>query len=345
MRYPLVEALTGILFVVLYQCEMPPERVLSVTQFGLYSPDGPQTLLGMWSADVWLHVRYALHLAMISGLIVATFIDAELKIIPDGCTVPVLIGALVTSAAVGQVFIVPIWFQGISEVSALRPAAPDWMQPLLFYWDSMPFAARQPHLHGFLVSVAGVVAGAGSIWIVRIIGFWVLKQEAMGFGDVVLMGMIGSVIGWQPVLIVFFMAPMLAVFAAGLAWLTRRHREIPYGPWLSIAAVLLLLFWPHIWPLAKPVFDLGPILLLMGVMMVVSLIISLQLIQILKRFVGITTAPDNLEPDVWSSADHLSYYNAQRPAVQTGLWQKQLWSGVRSGQGLTATHRWKNRPD
>jgi leader peptidase (prepilin peptidase)/N-methyltransferase len=291
-RYPLVEALTAFLFVAVYQCEMPPEGVVDLTRSGLFVPDGPQTLPEMWSADLWLHVRYALHMAMICGLIVATFIDAELKIIPDGCTIPVLILALVASAAFGQIFIVPLWFQGFSEVNTLRPGLPGWLQTVLFYWDCGPFAAARPHLHGLLVSVAGCIVGGGAVWTVRLIGFWVLRQEAMGFGDVVLMGMIGSVIGWQPVMVVFFMAPILAVAAAVIAWVSRRHREIPYGPWLSLAALLLILFWPRIWPMAKPVFDLGPILLLMGCMMVVSLVVSLQLIQLLKRFLGIDRGVD-----------------------------------------------------
>jgi len=343
-RYPFVEALTALLFVAVYQAEMPSAGIsVDPVRTGLFSPDGPQSLVGMWSADVWLHARYALHIAMICGLIVATFIDAELKIIPDGCTIPVLLLALIMSTGFGQIYIVPVWFQGFSEVNAIRPTAPEWLQPVLFYWDAQPFVESFPRLHGFLVSFVGCVVGAGAIWLVRIIGFWVLRQEAMGFGDVVLMGMIGSVIGWQPVMVVFFLAPMLAVVAAAAAWLTRRHREIPYGPWLSIAALLLLLFWKHIWPFARPVFDLGPLLLLLGGMMVVCLIVSLQMIQLLKRYLGLQPQEDPATDDnAWCSADHLSYYNSERTDVQVGLWKTQLWNGVRSGQGTTAVHRWRS---
>lgn len=341
-RYPLVELLTGILFIAVYQTEMPANFWGQVTDFGIQSPDGPQTITGLWTTPAWLHARYALHIAMICCLIVATFIDFELRIIPDGCTVPMMLTALVVSTVVGQTYLVPVWFQDASVVTTLRSISPDWIKPLIVSWDCVPFAAKHPHMHGFFVSAAGLVIGGGTVWLVRIAGFWVLKQEAMGFGDVVLMAMVGSVIGWQPVTAVFFIAPILAIFAAIFAWVTKRDREIPYGPWLSLATLLLLFAWPMVWPLAERIFDMGPFVPLMALFMFVALVASLQLIQIVKRLLGISTAPAiSTEDGGWSSADHLMFYNAEHPDEQSGQLARPLWPGSRAGQGTSNYHQWR----
>ena len=342
-RYPFVELLTGILFVVMYWTQMPPERFADLRQTALFDVMGPQTVTGHLTPDVWLHVRYALHMMMICGLIVATFIDLDLRIIPDGCTVPVMVVAFITATAVGQIYIVPVWFQDMSVANIVRPALPAVLQPLMFYWDAAQFAQQHPHWHGLAVSVAGFVVGGGVVWVVRLAGFWVLRQEAMGFGDVVLMAMVGSVIGWQPVLIVFFLSPIFAVFAAIFAWLSKRDREIPYGPWLSIGTLVLLLAWPAVWPMAKRIFDMGPVLGLMAIFMTASLVICLQLIQIVKRILGIPLYSDIDAPiEEWSSADHLSFYNSERPDEQVGQWNVSQWPGSRAGRGLSGYHRWRH---
>ncbi len=341
-RYPLVELLTGILFVLLYQSEMPPNFWGDVGNTGLLSSDGPQNITTLSSAAVWLHVRYLLHTAMICCLIVATFIDFELRSIPDGCTVPMMLFAVIVSTVCGQTFIVPLWFQDASVADTLRLNSPDWLRPMLFLWDCLPFAMQHPHIHGFLVSIAGLVVGGGLIWMVRLAGFWVLRQEAMGFGDVVLMGMIGSVIGWQPVTAVFFLAPVLAIFAAFLAWIRKRDREIPYGPWLSLATLAMILGWPFLWPLAEPIFDMGPFVPVIGLFMFVLLLACLHLIQLVKRLLGFTANSTTATDDGgWSSADQLMYYNNERPDVQTGQWPQPGWPGSRAGQGLVNYHRWR----
>lgn len=341
-RYPLIELLTGVLFVVIYQLEMPPNFWGGITQPGLFSSDGPQAITQYNAAAIWMHVRCFLHIAMVCCLIVATFIDLELRIIPDGCTVPMMLLAVVVSFAFSPVWIVPVWFQDMSIVTTLRNISPDWMKGMLFLWDSTHFAAAHPHWHGLACSVAGFIVGGGAVWLVRLAGFWVLKQEAMGFGDVVLMAMVGSVIGWQPVLVVFFIAPLLAIFAALGSWIFRREREIPYGPWLSLATVILLLGWNQIWPYAERIFDMGPFLIVMGVFMFVALMASLQLIQIVKRILGFAvSAGEQLEGE-WTSADHLMYYNSERPDIQTGQWSRSEWPGQRAGQGTARYHQWRH---
>ncbi len=343
VRYPAVEALTGILFVVLYLCEVPAIFGRSAFSNGLPDVAGPETVQGLWTPDYWLHIRYFLHIALLCALISATFIDIDLKIIPDGTTIPVMLLALVVHTLFGQTYIVPLWFQDLSSTGVVRSISPDWLKPLIFEWNCVAFADRYPHLHGLLLSLAGLVVGGGIVWAVRIAGFWVLRQEAMGFGDVVLMAMIGSVIGWQPVTMVFFIAPVLAIGAAIFAWLTRRGREIPYGPYLSLATLLLLVFWKTLWPPARQIFEMGPMLAIMALVMCGLLVLSLQLVQLLKRLLGISLQHQiQSELPVWTSADHLSFYGSQRPDLQAGQWPIREWPGSLSGRGQQGVHTWKS---
>ena len=339
VRYPLVELLTAVLFVVLYQCEMPLDFRGGVSTGGLQSSVGPQAAFPQSSVEVWLHVRYGLHVAMLCCLIVATFIDLVLWIIPDGSTVPLMLFSLLVHTLSGQCWIVPLWFQDASVASTLRAVLPESVSWLMFSWDGLSFATAYPHVHGFLVSVAGFIAGGGIVWLVRVIGAFVLRREAMGFGDVVLMAMIGSVLGWQPVLVVFFAAPMLAIGVALLSLVLRRRDEIPYGPWLSLAALLLLVLWNSVWPMAERIFDMGPFLLLMGAAMTVMLYATLHLMQLVRRMLGVGIAA---EVSVSEDDGIPMIYPGERSDPAAGLWDRSMWSGVRSGQGLSAVHRWRH---
>jgi leader peptidase (prepilin peptidase) / N-methyltransferase len=104
-----------------------------------------------------------------------------------------------------------------------------------------------------LSSLVGMAAGGGIIWSVRIVGSRVLRQEAMGFGDVTLMSMIGAFLGWQSCLIIFFLAPFAALVVGLLRYVCIRDREIPYGPFLCMATLALILYWAAIWDWAGAV--------------------------------------------------------------------------------------------
>ena len=83
-----------------------------------------------------------------------------------------------------------------------------------------------------------MAVGGVAVWLVRIVGSLALGQEAMGFGDVTLMGMIGAFLGWQPALLVFFLAPFTGVLIAVSQWLLTGRKDIAYGPFLCLAALL-----------------------------------------------------------------------------------------------------------
>jgi prepilin signal peptidase PulO-like enzyme (type II secretory pathway) len=101
-----------------------------------------------------------------------------------------------------------------------------------------------------LSALVGLTVGAGIIWTIRIVSSSVLRREAMGFGDVTLMAMIGAFLGWQPTLVAFFISPFFGLFPAVVARLgrSRAPREVPYGPFLCAGTATVLLCWARIWP-------------------------------------------------------------------------------------------------
>ena len=79
----------------------------------------------------------------------------------------------------------------------------------------------------------------------------------MGFGDVTLLAMIGAFLGWQATVVVFFLAPLAGAVVGLGRLLLRGDKEIPYGPFLCLAAAVTVLAWPQLWDLGYPYFSLG----------------------------------------------------------------------------------------
>jgi Type II secretory pathway, prepilin signal peptidase PulO and related peptidases len=131
------------------------------------------------------------------------------------------------------------------------------------------------HWQGAYSALLGMAVGGGMIWVVRIAGAWALKREAMGFGDVTFMAMIGAFLGWQPCVFIFFVAPLAGLVIGISRWLLGLGREMPYGPFLSLATLVVVLFWPRFWLWAEPFFELAwvvpALLLFCGVMLFVLL--------------------------------------------------------------------------
>ncbi len=127
-------------------------------------------------------------------------------------------------------------------------------QILLFVVLSIATAAiwhfdRGPkvHWHSLLTSLIGLGAAGGLVWGVRIGGYLGLRKEAMGFGDATLMTMIGVALGWQASLLVFFVSPFAAVIIAVLNAIITRKQHIPFGPYLSLGAVIVIVAWVALW--------------------------------------------------------------------------------------------------
>lgn len=98
-------------------------------------------------------------------------------------------------------------------------------------------------------SLAGILAGGGVVWAIRILGTLAFGKEAMGIGDVYLMAGAGAIVGWIDPTIAFFVAPFFGLTWALLSLLLRsvfrvEGSALPFGPHLAAATVLVVLFKP-----------------------------------------------------------------------------------------------------
>jgi len=185
----------------------------------------------IWVAAVWHYgpsfvaIRVALFSTLMLGIAVT---DAKHYLIPDGFTVSGLVFLIVTS----------LW-------SAFRGEAGPFAPP----YDAL----------------LGACAGAGAVAIVGWLGEVVLKREAMGFGDVTLMAVVGAAVGPARSLLVLFIGAALgAITFLAVVYPVVRLRggrgaatdqidlgldaprgempEVPFGVFLAPAAVIVLVW-------------------------------------------------------------------------------------------------------
>lgn len=105
--------------------------------------------------------------------------------------------------------------------------------------------SQQPVITGLLGSLWGYFVGCGIVWITRILGTLAFGKEAMGLGDVHLMGAAGTVIGAGFATVAFFIAPFFGLVWAVWQMFFKKTRQIPYGPFLSMGIVVVIIL--HDW--------------------------------------------------------------------------------------------------
>jgi len=153
------------------------------------------------------------HCYITASLIAGSLIDLDYKILPDEITKIGIVAGLAASALMPRL-------HGVGEV---RLVGIGWL-------DGLGFA------------VIGALVGAGMTYGMGRLGTWLFKRDAMGFGDVKLMAMFGAFFGWDGAVLIFFMGPFFGLVIGGALAIKRKSREIPYGPFLSMAAIIVMLF-------------------------------------------------------------------------------------------------------
>ncbi len=150
---------------------------------------------------------------LIGGLIVATYIDIDFQIIPDEVNIGGLILGIVLSFIFPQIHNKTIFWQG------------------------------------GIASVIGALVGGIILQTTRFLGSIVFKKEAMGFGDIKFIAMIGTFLGWRNILLVFFISPIIGSIVGLFILLFKKEHIIPYGPFLAIGSLVAMFWGSLLWDL------------------------------------------------------------------------------------------------
>ena len=144
------------------------------------------------------------------------------------------------------IFLLPIIICSLTAylISQRNPRIHDWWAGFL----------QVPVVAGLLGSLWGYFVGCGVVWATRILGTLGFGKEAMGLGDVHLMGAAGAVIGPVLVVVAFFIAPFFGLAWAAFQMLFKKTRRIPYGPFLSLAVFAVMILHDRIFSYLSFIF-------------------------------------------------------------------------------------------
>ena len=91
-------------------------------------------------------------------------------------------------------------------------------------------------------SVSGLALGFGLLWLIRWLGSIAFRREAMGMGDVFLMGAVGALCGPVAVLVTLILSSVFgSVVGLSMVALSKtkfgKFVEIPYGPYICMGCL------------------------------------------------------------------------------------------------------------
>ena len=157
-----------------------------------------------------LSAKFFIFAFLCAGLVVSSFIDIEHRIIPDEISLGGIVLGLVVSFA----------FPSLHNKYS--------------HWPSL------------LSSLLGILVGGGVIYLTGIIGDFIFKKESMGGGDVKLLAMIGAFLGWKQALLSLCLASLFGSIVGVAIKIRTKESLIPFGPFLSLGALVSLFFYDKI---------------------------------------------------------------------------------------------------
>ena len=91
----------------------------------------------------------------------------------------------------------------------------------------------------------GFLLGGGCLYVIAFVYELVTKREGMGGGDIKLLAMMGAFLGWQSLLFILLVSSLLGA-VVGIAVMMIKGQDmkyaVPFGPFLSLAAVAYIFF-------------------------------------------------------------------------------------------------------
>lgn len=97
----------------------------------------------------------------------------------------------------------------------------------------------------FKASLLGLLIGGGSLLCVAWVYTLITGKDGMGGGDIKLLGMMGTIVGWKGVIFTIFVSSMVGTCVGMILMLVKGKNmkfAIPFGPFLSVGAILYIFF-------------------------------------------------------------------------------------------------------
>ncbi len=183
-----------------------------------------ETMMAVFSVLLMLKFglspSFLISFILVASLVVVSFIDLDHRIIPDTISLPGIIVGLLAS------FVKP-------------SGQNDFLVRFVFrvVKGSINMAT--------LDSLLGVFIGGGLLYAVAVLFYWVTRKEGMGGGDIKLLAMIGAFLGWSSTVFTIMVSSLIGSIVGVTLMLAKgadSKYAIPFGPFLSMGAVIYLFF-------------------------------------------------------------------------------------------------------
>jgi len=183
-----------------------------------------ELLMGALAVALFRHIGFGLSFFVdfifLAALIVITFIDLDVRIVPDVISLPGVVLGLLFAVVNSRVF------------------------------TDHPSTLPSP-----LSSLLGIIIGGGILFLVAWVYQLITGREGMGGGDIKLLAMIGAFLGWPSIPLTLF-AASLAGSLVGLLLMLKKGVDgqyaLPFAPFLCLGALFDLFFGVQLMALYLP---------------------------------------------------------------------------------------------
>ena len=285
-RYFWIELVAALGFVGLFLAEV----VFNIHQY----PYGPRVWLQASHFYPWSwQMGFLFHAILFTFLLIASVCDLDGREIPFSLTmtgtVVGLLGATLLpwphpwtpAAATPAPNVIHPWQSWIIPLNPLQAGIQPWP-----FWGPLPSWAEPGNnwQTGLMTGLAGALVGGMMLRAVRFLFSWGFGKEAMGLADADLMMMAGAFIGWQPVVVAFFVSILPGLVIGILQLFIRKDNSFPFGPSLALGVLITLLGWRWLGPMVQAFFFWPMMVLGLAGFMAIMLVFLSFLLRLRTQF-------------------------------------------------------------
>ncbi len=113
-------------------------------------------------------------------------------------------------------------------------------------------------------SLLGFLFGGGILYAIGYFYALATGREGMGGGDIKLLALIGTLLGWQGVIVTIYISSFTGTLVGvAVMLITRKGMKlpIPFGPFLALGATVHIFYHPELQILYEPYKQLGVLLI------------------------------------------------------------------------------------